>query len=230
MTAFRHAEPHGAFTEVWKDLFMVTGQFRMGPGMAITRNMYVVRQGKELVVVSAMRLTPEGESELDKLGKVTHVVRIGGFHGADDPYYVDRYKPTFWAPAKASEVPGARVLEPGACPIDGAQVFLFEKGKRPEAALLLPREGGVLVTADAYQHWTSFEGCSFLGGIVGRLIGFGPMVIGGPWVKAQGPEIKADFERLVELPFDNLLPGHGSVLRGGARDGLRAAMKKRFPS
>ena len=31
------------------------------------------------------------------LGTVEHVVKIGGFHGIDDPFYVDRYKPTLWA-------------------------------------------------------------------------------------------------------------------------------------
>jgi hypothetical protein len=228
MAEFRAVQAHGDITEIGTDLFMVTGAFRMGPGVGITRNMFIVRQGKELVLVSAMRLSPEGEAALQKLGKVSHLIRIGGFHGADDPYVVDRYKPTYWAPANLSKIQGVRTLEPGACPIDGATVFLFEKGKTPEAALVLPAEGGTLVTADCFQNWTSFQGCTLLGGLVGRMLGMGPLVIGGPWTKAQGLGVKADFERLVELPFENLFPGHGSVSKGGAREALRSAMKKRF--
>src|SRR5688572_6827527 len=90
MPDFLPAMPHGPITEVFPDVFVVEGGFQFAPGVRITRNMTVVRQGDELTIINSVRLTPDGEAELEKLGRVKHVVRIGAFHGADDPYYVDR--------------------------------------------------------------------------------------------------------------------------------------------
>jgi hypothetical protein len=229
MTEFRAAEEHGAFSEPFPGVFIVTGGFHFGPGLGITRNMIVVKEGDDLTVVSSMRLSPAGEAELDALGKVKHVIRIGGFHGADDPYYVDRYKAQLWVPPRVKDAPeGARTLTPDEKPISCASVFLFEKGKMGEAALLLEREGGVLVTADCYQNWTSFEGCTFLAKPMMRMMGFGPTVIGGPWVKAQGPAITEDFSRLRGIAFKHLIPGHGTPLLDDAKAGLERAIAKRF--
>jgi len=208
---------------------MVTGKYTPAPGLGATRNMFVVRQGRELVIVSTARLTPEGEARLDALGEVKNVVRIGGFHGADDAYYLQRYKPTFWAPPNLPDAAAKdRDLSPGSCPIDGCQVFLFEHGKVPEACLVLEREGGILLSADSYQNWTTFEDCTWLGSLMLRAFGMGPTIIGGPWAKRQGPAIRADFERLLSVPFKHLLPGHGSALRDTAKEGLLLAVAHRF--
>jgi hypothetical protein len=229
MPDFRAAEKHGPIREVFPDVFMVESGFRFAPGFGITRNMFVVRQGSELTVISSARLSVEGEAELEKLGKVAHVIRIGGFHGADDPYWLDRYKATFWSPpGLANPANKDRDLVPGSSPIEDAEVFAFGGGNLPEAALLLKREGGILITADSYQNWTTFEGCTLLARGVTRLMGFGPTVIGGPWVKRQGPGIRKDFDRLVELEFAHLLPGHGTALKSEAKAGLRTAIAHRF--
>ncbi len=229
MTEFRPAEKHGPIEEIFPNVFFVTGGHRFGGPMMITKNMFIVRQGKELVVISTMRLSPEGEAELEKLGTVKHVVRIGGFHGVDDPYYVDRFSPTFWSPPKLEKVAKKdQTLAPGSSPIEDADVFLFENGKMSEAAIILKREGGVLMTADAYQNWTSTAGCSLPLRVMMPFMGFGPAVIGKPWLKAQGPGIRTDFEKLAERDFTHLFPGHGQILRNDAKAGLAKAMKKRF--
>ena len=231
MTDFPPARPHGPITEVFPDVFFVTGRFQMGPGMGITRNMTVVRRGGELALVNAIRLTPEAEAELEKLGKVTHLVRIGGYHGSDDPYLVDRFRPTLWGPPRlrhAEGLPAGEELRPGSTPVSGSTPFVFEKAKRPEAALLIEQDGGVLITCDSYQNWTTFAGCSLLAKVVMPLMGFRRAIIGGPWAKSHGPEIRKDFERLVELPFRHLLPGHGTVLRDEAKPQLGIAMSDRF--
>src|SRR5688500_16275030 len=90
--------PYTSIKEIFPDVFQVEGGFRFGPGMWITRNMHVVRQGKELTLINSVRLCPEREADLLALGEVKHLLRIGEFHGADDPYYVHRFKPTLWAP------------------------------------------------------------------------------------------------------------------------------------
>lgn len=153
--SFPPALPHGPLIEVFQNVFVVTGSFRFGPGLTITRNMTVVREGGELTLINSVRLTPQGESELAKLGIVKRLVRLGAFHGADDPYYKNRYKPILWAPPNTrhkAELSTDRELKPGSSPIKKSKVFLFEKGKRPEAALVLERDGGILLTCDSYQH------------------------------------------------------------------------------
>lgn len=222
--------PHGAITEIFPDVFFVTGGVRFAPGLIGTRNMTVVRQNGNLVVLNSVRLTPEGEAELDKLGKVTDVVRVGFFHGVDDPYYVERYGAKLWVPPKVTPPTGltAKVLGRDGCPVEGAQVFVFEKGKEGEVAILLERDGGILVTCDGYQNWTTFDGCTLLCKLMLKMMGFGPKLVGGPWVKKMGPDVRADFDRLLELPFSHLAPAHGTVIRDAAKDGLREAVAKRF--
>jgi hypothetical protein len=231
MTDFPAAQPHGPVTEIFPDVFFVTGGFRFAPGLSITRNMTVVRQGQDLTVVNSVRLSPEGEAELEQLGTVRHVVRIGAFHGADDPYFVERFGAKLWAPPRTEHAGGLRSdaeLAPGSSPIEGSRVFLFEKGSLSEAALILDREGGLLLTCDSFQNWTSFDGCSFFGKLMMKAMGFGPTLVGGPWAKRMGPAVKSDFDRLEDLPFRTLIPAHGTVLRDDAKPGLRTAVHARF--
>jgi len=229
MLDFPAALPHGTLAEVFPDVFVVTGGFRFAPGLTITRNMTVVREGSELTLINSVRLTQAGEDELARLGEVKHLVRLGAFHGLDDPYYAQRYKPTFWAPPGTKHqgnLPHDRDLKPGSAPLDDLSVFVFAEGRQPEAALILDRADGILLTCDSYQHWTTLEGCSLLGKIMMKLMGFGPLHIGTPWLKAMGSGVKADFERLLERPFVHLIPGHGTVLKDAAKEGLRTAMTK----
>ncbi|MBI5607641.1 MAG: hypothetical protein HY902_02025 [Deltaproteobacteria bacterium] len=225
------ALPHGPIREVFPNVFLVEGLFRMAPGFTITRNMAILRQGSELTLVNSVRLTESGLRELDSLGKVKHLFKLGAFHGIDDPFYVHRYHPTFWAP------PGSRhegdlhhtaELVPQARPRPDLRVFAFEHGKQPEVALLLEQDGGILLTCDSYQNWESFDGCSLFAKVVMRGMGFGPKVVGGPWTKAMGQDVRQDLERLCSEPFAHLVPAHGAVLRDTAQDGLREAIRKRF--
>ncbi|MEZ4366758.1 MAG: hypothetical protein R2939_10785 [Kofleriaceae bacterium] len=219
--------PHGPLREEFPDVFVVTGAFRMKPGVTITRNMTIARQGTDLVVLNAARLTEDGERALAALGTVRHVVRLGAGHGADDAYYAQRFGVPVWAPApirQSRSIADARELTATSHPLGDAHVLPFTHGRIGEAAVVLP--GGVLVSCDAFQHWTSFEGCSLMAKLVAKLSGFGPTVIGPMWLKHAGPEVARDFEALAELPFQHLVPGHGAILRDTAKDGLRTAMRK----
>jgi hypothetical protein len=231
MPDFRPAHAHGALEEIFPDLFFLRGTLRLGPGLTITRNMVVVRQGDELTLVNSVRLTEQGETELEKLGKVRHLVRLGFFHGADDAYYAHRYQPTFWAPKGQKHARGLapdRELRDRESPVEKSSVFAFANGKEPEVALLLDREGGVIVPCDSYQNWTTFEGCSAIGKLMMRAMKFGPTLIGGPWTNRMGREVKKDFDVLVEREFRHLLPAHGEPIRNTANEGLRTAIASRF--
>ena len=52
--------------------------------------MTVARTGDTLTVFNSARLKDEDMDELDALGKVKNIVRLGSFHGSSDPYYLDR--------------------------------------------------------------------------------------------------------------------------------------------
>lgn len=231
MSDFAPAVEHGPITEIFPDVFSVTGGYRFAPTLSITRNMTIVRRGGELTLFNSVRLGPEGEAELEKLGKVAHLVRVGAFHGVDDPYYKQRFAPKLWAPPKTKHLGSLTTdeeLVPGSSPLAGTQVFAFEQAKQPEVAILVERDGGVLITCDSYQNWTSFDGCSFVGKLMMRAMGFGPTIIGGPWLKQMGQDVKQDFDRLLDLPFTHLAPAHGSPVRETAKEGLRTAMAGRF--
>ena len=224
------AMPHGSIDEVFPDVFVVRSAFRAGPGIAFERNMTVLRQGGELVVVGSARLGDAGEAALAKLGKVTHVVRVAAFHGLDDAYYVERFGATLWgAPGMTHRAP-AKELTADAHPFAQATVFHFAKAAAPELAVVLPIDGGVLVAGDSYQNWATLEHCSWLARRIMPVMGFGPASIGKPWAKKMGPAVREDFTRLAALPWKHLIPAHGAVLRDVARDRLPAAIAARYGS
>lgn len=218
MPEFPAAMPHGAIDEVFDNVFVVRGRFKINAMVHFDRNMAIVRRGDELVAINSVRLTDDGEAQLAKLGKVKHVVRIGAFHGMDDPYFVDRYGATLWGPK-------GKALSNADKPLDG-DVIHFEKAAHPEAAILLPQDGGTLITCDSYQNWTTTKHCSLLAALSVKMMGFGPAVIGPRWAKKMGPDVRADFDALAKRDFKHLIPGHGTVLRDEAKAKLPAAITK----
>ncbi|TNF39784.1 MAG: hypothetical protein EP311_10100, partial [Cytophagales bacterium] len=160
MKNYHPAMPHGPIKEVLPDVFFVMGTMKnefFGSMWQFSRNMTVVRENGNLTLINTVRLGEEGLKELESLGKVTHVVRIGDMHGVDDPFYVDRYGAEFWA------MPGMRVqeglkvdhelVEGGPLPLSNASLFVFHTSKRPECILRLDREGGIMIACDSLQNW-----------------------------------------------------------------------------
>jgi hypothetical protein len=60
----------------------------------------------DLTIINSIRLSDAGAQQLESLGAIRHVVRLGAFHGLDDPYYLKRYAPTFWRAAGLKAPPG----------------------------------------------------------------------------------------------------------------------------
>jgi hypothetical protein len=138
---FPAATDHGPIEEPFEGIFTVRGTARIAPLLSITRNMTILRNAGELTIVSAVRLGPDGERSLERLGKVRHLVKLGVFHGMDDPYYVKKYSPVVWAAKDAVHGAGVttdEVLAEGAAmPVQRAEVFEFKRSTKPEACLLL---------------------------------------------------------------------------------------------
>jgi hypothetical protein len=230
--------PHDPLVELVPDVFFVHGSMRMGPGMLINRNMAVVRHGTEVTLVNPIRLSPEGEAELEALGIVRHVVRLGPMHGVDDAYSVERFGATFWGLGGEADYPepkGAEHLsEEGPLPIPDARIFVFHETVKPECCLVIDRGAGILLSCDSLQHWVSTSNCSFLARGVTHLMGFmHPANIGPPWKKFMtkpGGSLRPDFERLIDMNFDCLLGAHGQPMIGGARRAVRATIDRVFAS
>jgi len=230
------ALPHDPIREIAPDLFFAPGAFDVAPLMRVSRNMVVVRNGDELTLVNPIRLSPQGESDLEALGTVRHVVRLGYFHGADDAYTVARFGAEFWCQARSTHhqqpAPDHELREGEATPLPNAEVVEFRESKRPECVMLLKRDPGVLLTCDALQYYGTLERHSIIAKLAMPLMGFRRRLMIGPlWLKYMtkaGGSMRPDFERLAELEFDALIAAHGIPLMSGAKDATRAAIQDAF--
>lgn len=234
MTDYAPLEPHGALQPLFDDVWMVTGSVVMMPLMRLPRNMVVLRDGDALTLVSSVRLSDDGMRRLAELGRIEHVVRIGT-HGMDDAWYVREHGATLWAPPGMKHARGLttdRELSPDDLPHPDLALFVFEHTRAPEAALL-HRRHRLLITCDSVQHWVDTAGCSAPAKLASHAIGFlkRPTQIGPPWRKGMTPDggtLEPDFRRMLELEFDHLVGGHGTIRRDDARDRLRETVDATF--
>jgi hypothetical protein len=227
---------HDPIEEIQTDVFMVRGCIKMNALMTITRNMAIVRHAGELTLVDPIRLSAAEEKRLDALGAVKRILRLGPMHGVDDPYYIERYGAQLWAPGPSQAHPKPKpTLEFDAwieLPFPDAELFCFEGLKQPEAALLLRRGTGLLITCDSIQNYGDYRYNSLVARLLMPFIGFPKTTIVGPmWVKMMTPEggsLESEFRRLLEFDFDQLLSAHGSLLETGAHEACERAVDKMF--
>jgi hypothetical protein len=236
MSDFHPAMPHGPIDEVFPDVFFVMGTMRgefFGSMWQFSRNMVVIREDGRLTIVNSVRLSPEGLEQLESLGTVTNVVRIGDMHGVDDPFYVDRYGATFWAMPGMSVQDGLKVdrelVAGGEMPVRDCSLFEFHSTERPEGILRLDREGGILIACDSLQNWESADEF-FDAPTVATMTGMGFFTranLGLAWLHTSQPKAE-DFLRLKEVPFAHALCGHGVPLRETGHQEYHAAFHRFF--
>lgn len=233
MTEYAALEPHGAVTPLFDNVWTVTGSVVMMPLVRIPRTMVILRSGSELTLVNAVRLDDEGIAALAELGTIKNVVRIG-IHGMDDAWYIDKHAATLWAPPGMTHARGkstAAQLRPDSLPMTELDLFQFEHTKQPEAALLWTPDK-LLITCDSVQNWEDTTGCSVVGGVISKFMGFvKPAQIGPPWRKMMTPKggtLRPDFERLAALDFKHLVGGHGVPLKNDAPAKLRESIVRVF--
>jgi hypothetical protein len=235
------ARKHGELHEILPGLYFVTGTIQM-PGplpVRFSRNMTIVRRGDRVVLVNSVRLDDAGLAALDKLGKVTDVVRLAANHGSDDPFYAERYGAKVWVVKGQRYTAGFNTSSPKtyftadhemdrdtALPIPGAKLYMFDSTP-PEAMLVLEDHGGVVISGDCLQHWaTPDEYFSWLGKTMMKMMGFiKPHNIGPGWLKQCKPP-REQLKAILELPFANVLPAHGAAVIGDAREQYRAAIER----
>ncbi len=227
---------HDPIEEIQPDVFMVRGSIKLNALMTITRNMAIVRHAGELTLVDPIRLSAAEEERLDALGVVKRVLRLGSMHGVDDPYYVGRYGAELWAPGPSDMYPAPEPTvvfdEATALPFPDAEIFRFEGVAQPEAALLLRRGRGLLITCDAIQNYGDYRFNNLPARLLMPFIGFPKTTLIGPmWIKLMTPEgetLESEFRRLLALEFDQLLSAHGSLLETNAHEACERAVQKIF--
>jgi hypothetical protein len=230
------ALPHGRFEEVFPDVFFVTGTMKtslMNADWQFSRNMTVVRDGDTLTLINSIRLGDAGLAQLDALGHVANVVKIGSLHGRDDAFYRARYGAMFWAlPGMTHEngLVADRELTPdGEMPFTGCGAFVFRTTKLPECILRIDRAGGILVACDSLQNWLAPD--EFFSDESRRMMTemgfFQPANLGPLWMKINEPQGQ-DFVRLRELSFRHALCGHGAPLRDTAKEAYGARFQRVF--
>jgi len=237
---FPEALPHGPIREVFDDVFIVTGQMQTSfpefPDVdwSFNRNMIIVREDGDLTLINSVRLTDEGLEELEGLGRVAHLVQIGALHTRDDPFYIDRYSPTFWA-APGIEHEAIKVdhhLFPmGPTPFLDCSVFVFETTALPEAVLIIERDGGIAVGCDALQNWTEPDE-HFTDDTIELMteLGFFQEANFGPLFMMRSSPQSSDFDRLLAMPFRHALCGHGDPLNDIAHEAYVARAAQVFNS
>jgi hypothetical protein len=104
-----------------------------------------------------------------------------------------------------------------------------------EGAILLERSPSVLLTCDAIQSYATAPyrpHTNWLTRLMMPLIGFPRETLIGPlWMKLLVEDrdgIKAEFERLLEFDFDQLLSAHGTFLPKNAHTETERAFQKMF--
>lgn len=236
MDTYFQSMPHGPIKEVMPDIFFVTGTMKnefFGSMWQFSRNMTVVREDGNLTIFNSVRLNEDGLAELEKLGTVKNVVRLGDMHGVDDLFYVKRYNAAFWA------LPGMGVQEElnvdkelkigGELPLKNSSLFVFETVGRPECILRLDRDGGIMIACDSLQNWIepdqffddqtieTMKGMDF----------FKTANLGPAWMHVCQPKAD-DFVRLKEIPFKHAFCGHGYPLLSNAQEAYHDRFKELF--
>lgn len=233
--------PHGALQELLPGVHFVTGTIEMKAPLTIrfSRAMTVIQEEERLVLVNSVRLDEAGLAALEKLGRVTDVIRIAAFHGMDDAFYAERYGAKVWAmrghtyvrgfstdPSKAYFQANEQIDADTPLPLRGARLYVIGSTP-PEGILLLDRDGGVAITGDSLQNWASADAYfNTAGSWMMKLMGFiKPCNVGPGWYKQAKPPL-ADMRGILDLPFDKVIPSHGSPVLSGAREAYRPAIER----
>ncbi len=232
------AWPHGDIQEIFPDIFFVTGTNKIqheGVHIQMSRNMTILRNGSELTLVNTVRLDEEGLEKLGRLGTVTHLVRIGAFHGRDDAFYRYQYPHAqLWTLKGMTYENGLKsdhdLIPQGPMPFPGCSLFVFETSTLPEGILHIKREEEILISCDSLQNITDTD--RFYNSETIQLFQdqglIKPANISPTWLGATHTKA-SDFHRLLTtLTFQHLLTSHGKPLMKTAFEEVQKTVARVF--
>lgn len=227
---------HGPIEEVFPNIYMVTGiniTHHEGQALQHSRNMIIYREENQLTLINTVKLTDAGLTELEKLGEITNLVRIGAFHGRDDAFYKNRYKAKLWALKEMQDENDAQVdfiLEANTkMPFAHCAVLPFKTSSFPEAVLYIDEHDGILVTCDSVKNWTQADAffSEQTASLYKKLGFFETASISDVWLGATKTK-QSDFEAILALSFQHLLSAHGVALIDNAKTYLSVSVENAF--
>lgn len=230
------AWPHNEIKEIFPNIFFVTGTnitYHNNVELQHSRNMIIIRDNNTLSLINTVRLDDKGLAELDALGEVKNIIRIGAFHGRDDAFYLDRYHAKLWALKEMkhdnNQVTDVQLIPNGQMPVPNCSIFIFETSKYPEGILHIAQQGGILITCDSIKNWLAPD--QFFSPGTAKLYKdqgfFGTASISNVWKQACNVN-PSDFERLKTLEFRHLLSAHGEPLLNNAYELVAKTIKQEF--
>ena len=194
-------------------------------GMMIGRTMTIYKDGDDLIILNSIRVNEAVEKDILELGQVKHLVRMCDAHGLDDPYYFDKFKPTYWGLDTFKAINGpngplrhTKVLQEGDTPIPNMKVVTIQSGK--ECTFWIPDHGGTVIACDLVQNVTEIPiHASWFGGKITKWGGFmGECTCAPPlWKILHGKDHKQAVQNILSWDFENLFTAHGSARVGGAK-------------
>ena len=239
------AQRHGTINRAFEDIWCVKGGSKLPLRLPLrmSTTMTVVRDPEtaELTLINAMRLSETGLTELASLGRIANVMTLGSFHGKDDGFFRETFGAKIYAledhiysrAIGAEQGPDAAYLEPDVrlgenspLPVRNGSLKIFRSSRRPEALLVMDRDGGILVSADALHNTpTPDEFASWLARIMMNRAGFCIAYNVGPgWLRACSPTVE-DVRSILALEFEHVLPGHGDPVIGDAKAKYRPTLE-----
>lgn len=235
---------HGSIDQIFENIWFVKGQLKMAMRLPvyISRSMTIIRENDELTLINPIQLSESGMQTLESLGKISSVIRIGGFHGRDDAFFKARYHAVIYAlkghiytnkignlpsDVDAGYMQADVVLDvDDPLPVSNASLIWFQSARPAEAVLKLEQNGGILITADSLQnapHPDEYH--NWLAKVMMKSMGFfRPYHIGPGWLKYSGVNT-SEVRDLLNYDFNHVLPGHGDPVIGDAKEKYRPALE-----
>lgn len=120
--------------------------------------MTIIESNGELALINTVRLNEKALKELDKLGTVKQIIRIGAFHGRDDAFYLDRYHADFLTTNMDNEIRNlsTQYLSDG-FRLKQGQFFMFENSHPSEGFLYIDNHDGIIITSDSIKNWVEVD-------------------------------------------------------------------------
>lgn len=230
--------PHGNIQKIFDDVFLVTGMnitHHEGIELQHSRNMIIIRDRNTLNLINTVRLSDDGLKQLDAIGRVTNIIRIGAFHGRDDAFYKQKYHAKLWAVKGLEDqhqTPIDEILETNSTmPITDASLFAFSTSRFPEAVIHLQRIDGIIISCDSIKNWIKAD--EFFSESSAHMYEmqdfFGKATISKIWLYACQVQA-SDFKKLMTYPFKHLLSAHGEALLNTAYQDVQSTIQKVYGS
>lgn len=227
---------HGKIKEIFPNIFFVMGTNITNYNnseLQHSRNMVIVRNDNKLSLINTVRLNDVGLQNLDDLGQVENIIRIGAFHGRDDAFYLDRYNAKLWAlngmKHNDNRLTDIWLIPNNQMPFPTCSLFIFETSLHPEGLLHIDQEGGILITCDSIKNWLSPD--QFFSAETANLYQeqgfFGAASISKVWQQACNVNV-SDFIRLKNLKFNHLISAHGDPLLNTAYECVSKTIKQEY--